>query len=139
MDNFLKGTLCIANGVVLAGLIGATLNQSDRAFDLSFWLRGWSQRHQPPDASLAQLINHPTCPANPETTVLSPQQAQSLQTQLAQGARFQDLSQVTPVLGTPTCQTQTPQGTVLIYAVSNQTQILVGDFATGVRVEWLPQ
>ncbi|MGB0564234.1 MAG: hypothetical protein ACPGVO_20900 [Spirulinaceae cyanobacterium] len=139
MDNFLKGTLCLANGIVLAGLVGASLSQSDRAFDLSFWLRGWSQTRQPPDASLAQLIHHPTCPPRPEATVLSPQQAQALQTQLAQGASFQDLTQVQTVLGLPTCQTQTPRGSVLIYAVSNQTQLLIGDFARGITVEWLPQ
>ncbi|NEO84659.1 MAG: hypothetical protein F6J87_10455 [Spirulina sp. SIO3F2] len=138
MDNLLKGTLCIANGVILAGIVGAALARSDRAFDLSFWLRGWRQVHQPPDAALTQLVSHTPCIPNPQATTFSAQQAQDLQVQLAQGARFRSLTQVMETLGTPACQVQTSAGIVLTYPVSDRGQLLIGATRSGITVAWQP-
>lgn len=65
MDQLLKAALCLSNFILLAGIIGASLNQSDRAFDLSFWLAPHPPSHPPPhSAPTAFIASQYVCDAN---------------------------------------------------------------------------
>ncbi|NEO88334.1 MAG: hypothetical protein F6J87_29370 [Spirulina sp. SIO3F2] len=65
MDQLFKAILCFSNFILLAGIIGASLNQSDRAFDLSFWFSLRSPPHPPPHSAPTALIDSQyVCDAN---------------------------------------------------------------------------
>lgn len=134
MDRFLKGTLCVANLVLVTGIVGAALGDSDRAFDLAFWLRGWPQASLPPDVNLAQLTTDSACTPTPGAQMLTVEQAAALQRQWLQGARFRDLAQVEQVLGIPACRTENG----LTYGVENQGRLVFAGSGQEMSLAWLP-
>jgi hypothetical protein len=134
MENLLKGTLCVANLILVAGIVGAALGDAERAFDLTFWLAAHPPSGQPLEGAVAQLTANSGCSPSPQARVLSVEQAESLQQQWLQGAQFQDFAQVEQVLGQPACRTATE----LVYEVNNQGRLVFAAAEQGITLAWLP-
>ncbi|NJL01043.1 MAG: hypothetical protein HC910_10960 [Spirulinaceae cyanobacterium SM2_1_0] len=130
MDEFFKGTIGVAVLIVVAGIVGASLSGSERAFDLSPFLTFGAAESEtattapttpsptpspPPLASGGQLraaspdtpdTRLAICPAgswSTEVMPLPPQRAQALQQAIANGKQFTDLIEIQASLGQPTC------------------------------------
>lgn len=125
MDDLLKGTIGISVLVVLAGIIGAAISGSDRAFDLRPFLRPW-RTQTPAIAPTAQGgPQNPGVPAgSPTPQNLTPQallaacpphsvdpqvgqvplaRAEQVRQRLAANQPFQDLIEIQTLLGNPNC------------------------------------
>ncbi len=129
MDEFFKGTIGLAVLVVVAGIVGASLSGSERAFDLSPLLAVFSAPPDPsatptptattpsptPAASGGQVQQAASqgaddrlqvCPAGsvaPAVTPLSLNRARALQQAIANGKQFVDLIEIQQALGQPAC------------------------------------
>jgi hypothetical protein len=111
MDDFLKGTIGLSVVVVLAGIVGAAMSGSDRAFDLTPVLNRFRTAPVPQsDAAQMQLARSagPTerlsvCPPgsiNPDIPEVPFARAEALR---QADPQFKDLIEVQEVLGQPHC------------------------------------
>ncbi|MGB0562179.1 MAG: hypothetical protein ACPGVO_10295 [Spirulinaceae cyanobacterium] len=124
MDNFLKGIIGLSVLVVLAGIVGAALTGSDRAFDLQPFLSilpnataptGGPQTQglpsvgsatpgtTPPPTSQDLLATCPPGSVDPQVEAVPLASAEQLRQQLAVGQPFTDLIEVQNLLGAPKC------------------------------------
>lgn len=125
MDDLLKGTIGLSVLVVLAGIIGAAISGSDRAFDLQPFLKPWQAR-TPAIAPTAQGgpqtpgVSSGTAPSKNLTAQdllsacpphsLDPQvgevplaHAELVRQRIAANQPFQDLIELQQILGNPNC------------------------------------
>jgi len=124
MDDFFKGAIGCAVLVVVAGIVGASLSGSERAFDLAPFLalaqrEGTAPASQaatnPPNAVGGQ-VQPPPAPSREALLALCPPgsidetaapvplaRAQSLQQAVLNGQHFADLIDIQAALGQPTC------------------------------------
>jgi hypothetical protein len=104
LDHVLKGSIILAVCITIAGIIGAAIAGSERAFDLSPWFK-LGQAAPAPAADTTQFIatTIPTCAAPETSTPIPLATAQTLQQQTSQGVQFADLIDVQAYLGQPAC------------------------------------
>lgn len=126
MDDFLKGAIGVSVLIVVAGIVGAALSDSNRAFDLSPYIdffRGLDRENtitpnsseNPPPAQQSpfnlaspQLSDNrlSICPQGsiePTVAEVSLTKAQTLQQAIANGLEFTDLIDLQATLGQPKC------------------------------------
>ncbi|MEM8639010.1 MAG: hypothetical protein AAGG51_09375 [Cyanobacteria bacterium P01_G01_bin.54] len=123
MDDVLKGIIGLSVLVVLAGIVGAAITGSERAFDLKPFLSilpnrpaptGGPQPNGPPSVGAAPPGTAPTppqdllatCPPNsvdPQVEAVPLARAEQVRQRLAAGQPFTDLIEVQTLLGIPNC------------------------------------
>ncbi len=126
MDEFFKGVIGCAVLVVVAGIVGASLSGSERAFDLTPLLF-LATKHSstdvpvagsaaPPPAAVGGQVQPPPAPTrenylaacppgsvDPTAAAVSLDRAQQVRQAVTGGQEYTDLIQVQAALGQPTC------------------------------------
>lgn len=122
MDDFLKGAIGVSVLIVVAGIVGAALSDSNRAFDLSPYIDFFrdldredtitpnspNSQNSPLNLASPKLSDNrlSICPqGSVEATVteVSIAKAQTLKQAIANGLQFTDLIDLQATLGQPKC------------------------------------
>ncbi|MEM9540010.1 MAG: hypothetical protein AAGA60_10995 [Cyanobacteria bacterium P01_E01_bin.42] len=126
MDDFLKGAIGVSVLIVVAGIVGAALSDSNRAFDLSPYIDFFRDLDRESTITPNSTQNSPTSQNSPlnlaspklnddrlaicpqgsiESTVseVSIAKAQTLRQAIANGLQFTDLIDLQATLGQPKC------------------------------------
>ncbi|MBP0020761.1 MAG: hypothetical protein J7647_24790 [Cyanobacteria bacterium SBLK] len=126
MDDFLKGAIGVSVLIVVAGIVGAALNDSNRAFDLSPYIDFFRDLDREDTVAPDSTQNFPTsqnsplnlaspklndnrlsiCPqgsVEPMVSEVSIAKARTLRQAIANGLQFVDLIDLQATLGQPKC------------------------------------
>lgn len=145
MDDILKGAIALAVLVVIAGIIGAAISDSDQAFSLAPFIDFFQGKKKeeiltvnspqnPPSSGENLQLASPNntdsrlsiCPQgaiDSTASKVSVEKAQSLRQAILNGLEFKDLIEVQGTLGQPTCNFIQNETRQYRYLVNNDKTI----------------